>query len=480
MGISSGESHCDGLKTGLNLHQEVHALLFERIVSKGLAHYSYLVGDKFEAVVVDPRLDCEVYVEMASSEGMRIAHILETHRNEDYVVGSAELASRTGAQVWHADSQWNYGYGLEAEEGQRWKIGRLEIEAIHTPGHTPGSMSYLLRDPAGLPWVVFTGDVLFAGEVGRVDLLGKEKAPDMAGHLHESIFRRLLPLGDHVLVCPAHGAGSVCGEAIAERLWTTIGLERLHNPRLQHIDRDAFVADLLKGQPERPPYFTHMEKLNLDGADLARLPDPKPLSPRDFEAMAKDAYVLDTRMELAFGAAHVPGAQSIWMDGLASFVGWYVPYEKPILLVTGSNDPQDTIRILVREGNENIAGFLAGGMLSWHMSGRNSDSIKTLTVHKLCRLLDKNGPDTIHILDVRSDAELRKDGQVPNAQHIHVTQIPERMEEVPSDRTVHVFCGSGLRSMIVASFLQRNGWKDLEVVLGGMAGWKSIKCPISK
>lgn len=455
-------------------------MLFERIVSRGLAHYSYLVGDKFEAVAIDPRRDCEVYVERASSEGMRITHILETHRNEDYLVGSAELASRTGAQIWHADSQWDYRYGLAADEGQRWKIARLEIESIHTPGHTPGSMCYLLRDNGGLPWVVFTGDVLFAGEVGRVDLLGKDKAPEMAGHLYDSIFRRLLPLGDQVLVCPAHGAGSVCGEAIAERLWTTIGLERQYNPRLQHTDRYAFVDDLLKSQPERPPYFTQMEKLNLEGAKLERLPDTKPLSPQDFEAMARDAFVLDTRMELSFGAAHVPGAQSIWMDGLASFVGWYVPFEKPILLVTETNDPRETTRILLREGYDNIAGFLAGGMLSWHMSGRNSASIKTLNVQELCCLLDKSAPDPIHILDVRSDEELRKDGQVPNAQHIHVTQIPDRMNEVPRDRTVHVFCGSGLRSMIAASFLQRHGWENLAVVLGGMSGWKSIKCPIAK
>ena len=385
-----------------------------------------MVGDKFEAVVIDPRLDCEVYVERASSEGMRIAHILETHRNEDYVVGSAELASRTGAQVWHADGQWDYKYGLAAKEGQRWKTGRLEIEAISTPGHTPGSMSYLLRDPGGLPWVVFTGDALFAGEVGRVDLMGKDKAPEMAGLLYDSIFRRLLPLGDQVLVCPAHGAGSVCGESIAERLWTTIGLERLHNPRLQHTDRDAFIVDLLKSQPERPPYFTHMEKLNLEGAKLGRLPDPKPLSPQDFAAKAKDAFVLDTRMELDFGAAHVPGAQSIWMDGLASFVGWYVPYEKPILLVTGTNDPEVATRILIREGYDNIAGFLAGGMLSWHMSGQNSVSIKTLTVQELCRQLDNNEIEPAQILDVRSDEELRRDGQISGSEHIHVTQIPER------------------------------------------------------
>ncbi len=455
-------------------------MLFERIVSRGLAHYSYLVGDKFEAAVIDPRLDCEVYVEKASSEGMRIVHILETHRNEDYVVGSAELASRTGAQVWHADSQLDYKYGLTAEEGQRWKTGRLVIEAIHTPGHTPGSMSYLLRDPGGLPWVVFTGDALFAGEVGRVDLMGKDKAPLMAGLLYDSIFRRLLPLGDQVLVCPAHGAGSVCGESISERLWTTIGLERQYNPRLQHTDREAFIADLLKSQPERPLYFTHMEKVNLEGANLTRLPDLKPLSPQDFAARAKDAFVLDTRMELNFGAAHVPGAQSIWLDGLASFVGWYVPYEKPILLVTGRSDPEIATRILIREGYDNIAGFLAGGMLSWHMSGQNSASIKTLTVQELCCQFDSKEIEPVQILDVRSDEELRRDGQISGSKHIHVTQIPESFKKVPKDSSVYVFCGSGLRSMIAASFLQRNGWKNLAVILGGMSGWKSIKCPISK
>ena len=151
-------------------------MIFERIVSEGLAHYSYLAGDKNEALVIDPRRDVEVYVETATKAGMRIAHILETHRNEDYLVGSMELADRTGAEVWHADSQWDYRYGSSVQPGQKWKAGRLEFEAIPTPGHTPGSMSYLLRDPTGLSSMVFCGDALFAGEVGRIDLMGREKA----------------------------------------------------------------------------------------------------------------------------------------------------------------------------------------------------------------------------------------------------------------------------------------------------------------
>ena len=181
-------------------------MLFERIESEGLAHYSYLVGDQREAVVFDPRRDCEVYVERAYEQGLAIKHVLETHRNEDYLIGSVELAERTDAEIWHADSQLQYRYGRPAEDGQTWKVGRLEVRAIHSPGHTPGSMSYLLHDPEGEPWVVFTGDALFAGDVGRVDLLGMDRAEELAAQLYDTIFGKLLPLGDGVIVCPAHGA----------------------------------------------------------------------------------------------------------------------------------------------------------------------------------------------------------------------------------------------------------------------------------
>jgi len=454
-------------------------MLFERIISSGLAHYSYLVGDRNDAVVIDPRRDCEVYIKKASSEGMRIAHILETHRNEDYFVGSMELARRTGAEAWHADSQLDYRYGKAVQPGQRWNVGRLVIEAIPTPGHTPGSMSYLLRDPAGIAWMVFTGDALFAGEVGRIDLLGLEKAPEMAGLLYDSIFQRLLPLGDEVLVCPAHGSGSVCGESIAERLWTTIGLEKRHNPRLKLRSREEFSADLLKSKAERPPYFSMMEKVNLDCEPaLGALPRPKPLAPDDFESLSKEAQILDTRMELGFGAAHIPGSQFIWLNGLASFAGWFLAYDRPIFLVTEANEPCEPFRILIRLGFDNIVGYLAGGMLNWHMSGRMSNAIQTITVQDLCSLLDRE--EELWILDVRSERELESSGRITGAQHIHVTQIPEQKDEVPKDCRVYIFCGSGLRSMIAASYLERHGWRNLAVILGGIAGWRSKRCPIKK
>lgn len=452
-------------------------MLFERIESKGLAHYSYLVGAGGQAVVIDPRRDCSVYVEKALRSGHRITDILETHRNEDYLIGSVALASRTGATIWHADAQWDYQYGQPVEDGQTWDVGPFQLEAIHSPGHTPGMMSYLLRDRGGAPWMVFTGDSLFAGDVGRMDLLGENRLEEMAGQMYETLFERLLPLGDEVMVCPAHGSGSVCGSAIADRAWTTIGMERKHNPKLQFDNKEAFidnVAEIL----DRPPYFRKMESGNLEGAPL---PDgllaPQALSPTEFIRQAEKAMVLDTRMELGFGAAHVPTAISIWKDGVASFAGWFLPYDRPILLVNERDDPTQIMRYLIRLGYDDVKGYLGGGMLSWHMTGKQSHSIDTITVHDLCDRLDAG--EDLHILDVRSDEELEHQGEIPTAQHIHAVRLPERMEEVPRDERIHVFCGSGLRSMMVASLLERQGYTDLFVILGGVAGWNSTVCPIS-
>jgi hydroxyacylglutathione hydrolase len=451
-------------------------MLFERIESEGLAHYSYLIGDQHEAVVIDPRRDVDVYVDKASKAGFQIAHVLETHRNEDYVIGSMEVAERTDAEIWHADSQWDYEYGNPVEDGQTWKVGRLKIQAIHAPGHTPGMMAYLLHDPAGEPWIIFTGDALFAGDVGRTDLLGEDRLEEMAGMLYDTLFNKILPLGDEVIVCPAHGAGSVCGASIAERIWTTIGLERRLNPKLQVDSKEAFVeaAKML----ERPPYFRKMERLNLEGPPvLEALPIPKPLDAATFKKESEDAVVVDTRMELGFGAAHVPRAYSIWQGGLPGFAGWFLPYDEPLLLVNEGDDITEVVRYLIRLGYDDLLGYLADGMLTWHMAGKPSASVETVTVQELCRMLD--GQEEPWILDVRSDEELENEGEIPGAHHIHITQLPDHLDEVPRDRPLHIFCGSGLRSMIAASVLKREGWEEeLTVVLGGFAGWNSSTCPI--
>lgn len=451
-------------------------MLFERIKSQGLAHYSYLIGDQAEAVVIDPRRDCDVYLDLAARAGYRITRILETHRNEDYVIGSCELAARTDAEIWHADAQLDYEYGQAVEAGQTWPVGRYSLKALHTPGHTPGSMSYLLHNPDGHPWAVFTGDVLFAGDVGRVDLLGEDRMPEMAAMLHASIFETLLPLGDGVLLCPAHGAGSVCGSTIAERAWTTLGWERQYNPRLGATDEASFVENVAEVL-ERPPYFRRMEKLNVEGPPiLGPLPVPTPLAPPAFTERADEGRVVDTRSEMAFGSAHVPAATFIWQEGLASFAGWFLPYDTPLLLVNEQEDPVPVVRRLIRLGYDDLGGYLAGGMLSWHMAGRASHAIETMMTGALCDRIDA-GEDA-WVLDVRSDEELAEEGRISEAQHIHLTQLPDRLDEVPQDRHIYVFCGSGLRSMVAASLLRRSGWKQLTVILGGLKAWRSTACPV--
>jgi hydroxyacylglutathione hydrolase len=224
-----------------------------------------------------------------------------------------------------------------------------------------------------------------------------------------------------------------------------------------------------------------MEKVNLEGRPLLGvLPSPLPLDARSFSQMSisQNAQILDTRQELAFSAAHVPGSQSIWLEGLASFAGWFFSYDRPILLVGEGNEVERAVAILLRLGFDNISGFLAGGMLSWHMAGQQSQSIRTQIVQDLCRQLDEG--EKLWILDVRFEGELHKDGRIEGAQHIPITSIAEKMGEVPRDREVAIFCGSGMRSMAAASYLKARGWKRLSVVLGGMAGWRSIKCPLRR
>ena len=251
-------------------------MIFERIKSEGLAHNSYLIGSGGIAAVIDPRRDCQVYADLARQRGLRITYIFETHRNEDYVIGSLELSHVTGAEIYHCPGlEWKYGN--ELRDGQEFRFGSLRLTALHTPGHTDESMSYVLVDAASGPAsvVVFTGDALFAGDVGRTDLYGAEQTPRLAATLYDSLFNRILPLGDGTMLCPAHGAGSVCGMNISNRDESTLGIERVQNPLLQIKDRDAFVRYKVAEKPERPYYFSRMEKMNLEGPPvLGSLPAP--------------------------------------------------------------------------------------------------------------------------------------------------------------------------------------------------------------
>jgi hydroxyacylglutathione hydrolase len=456
-------------------------MLFERIEAEGLAHYSYIVGDQGVAAVIDPKRDCACYLDIANAHGMRICTILETHRNEDYVIGSRSLFTMTGAAIWHADTMLDYRYGSPVSDGQRFKIGRLSIEAISSPGHTPGGMSYLLRDLIGQPWVLFCGDTIFAGDVGRVDLSGMDNAAELGRALYHTIHSRILPLGDGVMLCPAHGAGSACGMKILDRPWTTIGIERLTSRKLQIKSEQEFVsAHAVYG--EKPPYFSMMERMNLlPSAECSAPARPFAMSAIEFSAKASEAFVLDVRSELSYSAAHIPGSQFIWLDGLAKFAGWFIPYDRPLLLVTETayrdKTTSEASAILFRMGYDNVLGYLAEGLVGWHAAGLHSNGTRTITVRRFCRKLDEDGDDGLFILDVRS-AEEAASSMIQNAKNISLTMLPSRMQEVPKDMDVYIFCGSGMRATVASSLLQRSGWKNLVVVLGGISGWKSLKCQV--
>jgi hydroxyacylglutathione hydrolase len=448
-------------------------MLFERIESSGLAQYSYLIGDKTNAVVIDPRRDCDIYIEKATEAGMVITDVLETHRHEDFAVGSVELAARTGAAIWHADNQLPYRYGRPVEAGQNWVVGNLRLEALHTPGHTEGSRSYVLYEPSGEPWMVFTGDVLFTGEVGRVDFLGMDRAPEMAGHLYASIFEKLLPLGDGVLLQPGHGYGSACGSTIADRPRSTLGLERKLNPRLQHTERDTFIHSVARELP-KPLYFDRMETINLEGPPLlGNSPVPAPLTPNTFQEMIRDAYVIDVRGTEAFCASHVPGSFAMSLPTIPNSIGWFVPYDRPLLLVMDGASVLNAFPYLVRQGYDSVKGYLSGGMCGWAAGGYHTDSVDLLSPRDLL-----NQKDDWWILDVRSAGELAA-GKIPGAHHIWMKHLNERVDDVPKDQPVVVYCGNGPRSLVAASVIQRSGCKHVGLLNGGIMAWCALRLPLA-
>jgi hydroxyacylglutathione hydrolase len=451
-------------------------LIFERVKSEGLAHFSYFLGSDGEAIVIDPRRDCQIYIDLARRDEMKIKHIFETHRNEDYVIGSRELANFTRAKIYHGPGL-DFKYGETLVDGQDFFFGRMKVTAIHTPGHTDESMSYSLVDATldDKPIIVFTGDALFVGDVGRTDLYGPEEAPRLAENLYNSIFNKILPLGDGVILCPAHGAGSVCGGAISEREQSSLGLERLQNPLLQKTKED-FVKFKVAERFERPPYFRKMEQYNLEGPPLLEhLPDPPPLSPREFQKQVKHgAVVVDTRTPSAFGGANIEDSYNVWLRGIPMFAGWVLSYDTAILLVLENREQLEmAVRYLIRLGYDRVEGYLCGGveacgLESWYTEALPTEHLGLLTVQELKARLDCR--DNLLVLDVRSEEEWRR-GHVEGALHIYVGHLEERLNEIPVDQPIAVICSVGNRASLGASILRRRHLK-VYTVLGGMMAWQ--------
>ena len=306
------------------------------IKSEGLAHNSYFVSDEQEAVVVDPRRDCEIYTQLAEKECVKIKYIFETHRNEDYVVGSLELQNMTDAEIGHSNAlPFRYGEH-DFVDGDNLNVGNMKIKALYTPGHTNESLCYVTYPTeSNEASMVFSGDTLFAGSVGRTDLYGKKAQPAQAEKLYSSLHDKLLTLDDHVLVYPAHGAGSICGHSINGQEPTTIGYEKKTNPYLQ-LGKEKFVQKVMSEELIVPRYFLKMEEYNLNGPHfLSKLSYPKPFSIVEFkkEIQKSTVIIMDTRQPYAYSGSHIPNSLSLWLGGTSVYPGWLLDTNQYIVFV---------------------------------------------------------------------------------------------------------------------------------------------------
>src|SRR6201993_2485650 len=373
------------------------SLVFKTIQTEGIAELSYLVGDDDEGVgaIFDPRPDCDVYVDMARENGVAITHIFETHIHADLVSGSRELCARLESAKIYASHEGGAKYDFPVEnlkDGDRFEFGEVLITAKHTPGHTPEHISYLLADSEAPDriWGILTGDSLFVSSAGRPDLLGDKHTQRLAEQQFHTLRDFYLKMPDHVMIFPNHGAGSPCGADIGARLSSTIGYERKFNKFLQFPDVDSFTEFAINTAPPVPKYYPLMKKVNAQGPEiLGNLPRVPALPPKTFkEAIDKKAGVLvDTRMMLAFGGGHIPGALNIGGSPILSiWAGWMLDPNEPILLVLESkNDLEEIVRLFIRTGYTKFSGYLVGGMKAWDAAGFPLTEVGQMSVHELNR-----------------------------------------------------------------------------------------------
>lgn len=482
----------DGLKSSVSPNGEKGkppaSLVFERVYTPGIAHLSYLIGDKAtgHAAAIDPRRDVEVYLDLARKHKLRITHALETHNHADFVSGCRELAERTGtAKVYlSAEGDAKYDYAHESlRDGDKIDLGRVLLTARHTPGHTPEHLAYLIAENnhPEQPWGVFSGDCLFAGSIGRPDLLGSDQSHGLAKQLYHSLHAVFLKLDDGVQVHAAHGAGSPCGANISDRLTTTIGFERRFNRALGIKDVDEFVAFALDTAPPEPRYYPRMKKINAKGPKiLQRLPTVPPLAPRDFQkAVAKgEAQLVDNRQMLAFGGGHIAGALNIGPRAeLSIWAGWELDPERPILLVVAEeSDLPKVVSELIRVGFTKFAGYLLGGMEAWDDAGLPLQKLPQMDVHQLKKALSG---DKLQVLDVRTPQEW-EGGHVPGARYIFLPELLEKIDGLDKEKPVAVYCDSGYRASIASSLLQAKGFTHVANTPGSWKAWTAAGYPVEK
>lgn len=451
-----------------------------RMKTPGLAHIAYLLGNEGEAIVVDPRRDIDEVLAAARERDLAIKFILETHRHEDFVIGSGTLAKATGAKIVSGDHPLFGQSDIRMRDGEELDLIGLRVRALHTPGHTPESTCYavFLPDAPGRAFGVFTGDTLFIGETGRTDLPDREKTSDNARLLFASVHEKLVPLGDQALLWPAHGSGSACGGNIAERDDSTLGLERAYNPVFVR-SVDDFVRAKVAERIPRPPYFSLMEKLNLEGGKpLAAKPGGVPsLAPKKFASDSKQGLVLDARDPEAFASGHLPGSFNLWLAGLPVFGGWIADETTRVYLVLPrATDVEAAFLHLSRVGVDRVSGVLAGGFDAWRDAGMPIEKTGTMTPREL-----HDASDAFTVLDVRDDQEFETEGHIEGARHMYVGYLDEHFEKIqpalPRHGRIALVCSVGHRAGLATSILRRRGFTEVTNVLGGMTAWEKLGLP---
>jgi hydroxyacylglutathione hydrolase len=464
-------------------------MIFERFEDTVLSHYSYAVGCEGagEVAIIDPRRDVDIYLDFAKEHDLRITQVLETHIHADFASGARELAGLTGAvhhaSIYDAGEIFEVQFGhQDMRDGDVVHVGGQRIQAVHTPGHTPEHLSFLVFDEnrsKTVPMLFLTGDFLFVGSLGRPDLLGEEAKLALANQLFDSV-QRLADLPDGLEIHPAHGAGSMCGAGMSGRPTSTLGFERIANPYLRpDLSREDFVAEILGSVPPFPDYYRRMKQVNSDGAAiLGDLPGiDTPMRADEVHAlMRRGAVIIDLRDQLAFGGGHIPGAHGIGLKSLAMWASWTVPYDQPIVLVgdEGANYEQ-AARQLVRVGLDDVAGYLEGGLEAWIEAGYDTHELPQISPHELQDKLSAG--EAITVVDVRGTDEYGT-AHIPGAINLIAGELRQNAAKVPNgQRAVALVCQSGYRSTVAGAVLLQEGLSNVMNVTGGMNGWQHAGLP---
>ncbi len=456
----------------------MESMYIKQLYTNCLSEAAYFIESEGEAVVIDPLRDIDIYLSLAAERKAIIKYIFETHFHADFVSGHLDLQKATGAPiVFGPETETRFGIH-RAIDGEIFTVGKLQIKALHTPGHTLESTSYLLKDENGNDYAIFTGDTLFVGDVGRPDLSsGDLSSRELAGILYDSLQNKILTLPDHVIVYPAHGPGSSCGKNLGPEKDSTIGEQKQSNYALKPQSKEDFIKAVTTGLDEPPLYFPINARINKEGYDpldaiLEKAVQPLPVEVFKRIAAEDGVIVLDTRPATVFTDGFVPGSVSIGLEGrFAEWAGSLLPFSQSLLLVTEAGREKETVIRLARVGFSNFKGYLEGGFEAWQNSGAPIDLIINVEADELA--MDLPFDDKLVVLDVRRETEYG-DGHVEGAVNIPLNDLvdPASMADIEDDENVYVHCASGYRSVIASSLLKRQGIHNIRNLVGG---WEKIK-----